>query len=362
MHKKILTLVYIIYALILAGCSSDVSTERNACNSTGTKIHEIAAIPQQDAKWQQVSVHLNSISINKDIKLPFITRIPPEVTYRYILLDEISRGFSLSDYPTSYGITLSVHISDITLSNGKLKLCSRIDLGDRNGVTTKEIIEEVPAPDRFATNEFSRTWRKTYAQLVEQTVAKIIQEIYTLDAIPTPIPTEKETRGYIAEMYINKNIHRVIIDTSAAKVYSVEDLNTLPVSYILYGIARGNGYKAATVDIDSLKNTPELLQFLNDNKIGIVLLNADRTDPDFEIENSRLADKMGAKGPLTYVLADKSGQRIWHTYGRLNIEVLQAGLPAKDVPTWVKKLYAEINKQKVDSLDWFTPFIDTNAY
>ena len=71
---------------------------------------------------------------------------------------------------------------------------------------------------------------------------------------------------------------------------------------------------------------------------------------------------MGAKGALTYVLADKSGIRLWHTFGRLNIQILRSALPANTVSQWVEKLYEMINVEKVDSLEWFTPFIDSNAY
>ena len=366
MYKELLfSILAVISCMLITACESSKPQESvvnpAADSPSTTLVRKIADMPQKDV-WTQIPVYLQKPTLAKDAKLPYISRISPDTIYNYMLLEALGDKFMLTSSPTKCGISVEIAILSIGIEQSRINIQIEAKITDRAGEHIRDISASAPVPQGYQTNEFSLSWHRAYEQAIHASIIKLISEIYKMDASPLTLPKDMETRGYVAEMYINKNIRRVIIDTAAAKVYSVEDINSLPVEYILYGIARGNGFKAATADINKLKDSPELLDFLTAQQIGIVLLNADRTEPDFEIENSRLADKMGAKGALTYVLADKSGIRLWHTFGRLNIQILRSALPANTVSQWVEKLYEMINVEKVDSLEWFTPFIDTNAY
>lgn len=366
MYKELFySILAITSCILITACESTKQRENTSDAPTDTPattiVRKIADMPQKDA-WAQIPVYLQKPTLAKGVKLPYISRIPPDTIYHYALLEALGDKFMLTSSPTASGVSVEIVIRSIVMEQSHLDIRVEATIKDCAGEHVRDISASAPAPQDYKTNEFSLSWHRAYEQAIHASIIKLVSEIYKMEASPVTLPKGMETRGYVAEMYINKNIRRVIIDTASAKVYSVEDLNSLPVEYILYGIARGNGFKAATADLNKLKDSPELLNFLNAHQVGIVLLNADRTEPDFEIENSRLADKMGAKGALTYVLADKSGIRLWHTFGRLNIPILRSALPANTVSQWVENLYEKINVEKVDSLEWFTPFIDTNAY
>jgi hypothetical protein len=191
---------------------------------------------------------------------------------------------------------------------------------------------------------------------------KLTEVLQKSEAKPFIPPKHTEIRGYVADMYINKDIHRIIIDAKTAKVYSVNEIDNVPVDYVLYAIARGRGFKAALADIDMLREDLKLMQFFEQAKIGIVIINADRTTTEYDPDNARLANKMGAKGALTYIMSDRNGKQHWHIFGRLNHTVLKQALPAESVAKWVDELYKLTQIEQKDNLDWFAPYIDSNAY
>jgi len=340
--------------IFMVSCNSD-----KTCQEYPTKDFS-ERVPSQNYE-EKVLLYIESVKGGK-LHQPFVLRESPEDIFKKEMVSALGREYEITDKPTSTGITLNLKLTELFETNGYLNLYTQVRIKDTQGEDALVLRNSQKLPEALDTSsQFSYLWLATYKNLVQLTLKDLSRVLSKAKVARPDLPALNEIRGYIAEMYINRNIQRVLIDAKSAQIHSVSTMDALPVKYILYGIARGNGFKAATEDFYRLRLCPTILNFFDAHNVGIVLLNADRTSDGYEPESALLAQKMGARGPLTYVLADRNGKQVWHTFGRLNIPLFKNTLPAPGMREWVDMLFTEIH-QKQDNLDWFAPYVDTNAF
>lgn len=352
--NKLTICSFSLVGILMVSCTSN---EEYPVEQTNTNAYTVSTNNQKE----KVLLRIASVK-GGNLRQPFVLRESPEEIFKQEMISVLGNDYEITDKETATGITVSIELTELSEKNGYLNLATRVHIRDTQGEDTFALYNSQKLPTGLdISSQFSYLWLATYKNLVHLTLKDLSGALAKAKVRAPNLPGLNEIRGYIAEMYINRNIQRVLIDAKSAQIHSVSSMDALPVKYILYGIARGNGFKAATEDFNKLRLCPTVLNFFDAHNVGIVLLNADRTSEGYEPESAVLAQKMGSKGPLTYVLADRNGKQVWHTFGRLNVTLFKNTLPARNMQDWVDSMYTAIHEKK-ENLDWFAPYIDTNAF
>lgn len=360
---KKLYIIPLLFAFVLSGCVTDKDTQQSAPKII---VEQIEAPVTPVAKSTGIRLQLLKTDVVSELRMPFISRIPPQYILHTALYEHLINYYDIVGETPKHGLVVKITLNSITYDSqiGRLLINVDADVKDLKGHQKYNLIGQAPIQQNIVSTltNFSPEWSAAMALAMSDLSLKLTEVLQNSEAKPFIPPKHTEIRGYVADMYINKDIHRIIIDAKTAKVYSVNEIDNVPVDYVLYAIARGRGFKAALADIDILREDIKLMQFFERAKIGIVIINADRTTTEYDPDNARLANKMGAKGALTYIMSDRNGKQHWHIFGRLNHTVLKQALPAESVAKWVDELYKLTQIEQKDNLDWFAPYIDSNAY